>query len=518
MMGDNDRGRGRDREDEQEYRGERPRGGGRARGGGKGYAESVPPPESDKRYGKDQPPPPTPPGYDSGGGAPPRGRGYREDPPPPVKGYGDEEEADPPDTGYDDEVEPPASEAGYGDDEPADPVADYGGADPAPPAGDYGDDDDTPPDDGYGESEPPGAGYGADDDYDALPPDDNYQTESPSCGKEYGGQSTDPTDREFDESCTGADPLRDDEPEPRGSLRDFKIGKAKAETGRDIEPILESIAVGGPEYLAKRKAIEAAYAAATGPGDSPDNLRKKYCAADNAFMEAVNYMLAKAPGDHWNLLQRWIYRNMCVKGALVRKILIERRQIRMRLRDRKGPRELALQDAHERTVRWAAAFASWSDPVANIGAVIKSYESRIGVLKDLFNDKPTADKAIFEFWFEVAPLHLGLRPEPVDEDDEPGVKLIRASLTDFKDVRAQFANAVQRGAGGLYLIKAADLRRERARVLQQWDRAAGDEAVAKADYELRRDDAASLAAAYEKLRDDKWVGEVKTALSPPAAA
>ena len=473
MTGDDDRNLGRENDDAQDYGGDRPRGG-RGRGGGKGYRGDDAPPPAGKGYGKDDGRPPAGKGYGGGGDAPP----------PSGKDYGD--------------ATPPPSGGDYGDDGGS-PYRDDHSDDTPPPSGkDYGDD-----------SAPPAGGYGDGGGDTPPPPDKGY-------GGDYGGSA--PPGSGYDEVCTPADPTTDDDPKPGRGLRDFKIGKARAETAKDIEPILEDIAIDDPEYLAKRKAIETAYAAATAESNSPDNLRKKYCNADIAFREAVNYMLAKAPGEHWNLLQHWIYHNLCVKDAQVRKVLLERRQVRDRLRRRKGPRELVYQDAREKTGAWHAAWTQWLDPVKNIRDTIDKYEKRIGPVKDLFNDRPTADQAIFEFWFEIAPLHLGLRPDPVDEDKEPGIKLVRDALSDFEDVQAWLSNAGQRKDGGLYLINSRDLRWQRERVLKRWVAAADDEAVAKADYDLRPDDAAKLGERYAGLRDDKWLARVRTVLSPPAAA
>lgn len=557
MIGEDDRNRGRDNDDTQGYREERQRGT-RGRSGGKAYPEDDPPPPP-KGYGKatprppqydagGEPPPPPPKGYGKGAPRPPSRPDYGagdETPPPPPKGYGkgtprppsrpeyDSGEPPPPPKGYGKEPPPPEETydeeetpppGGYGDEEETPPVADgYGDEEEIPPVDGYGEDETEPPGEGYGDDEedsPPGEGYG-DDEEEPTPPQGGYGDDAtPPCGEDYDDGSGEPPPEpyQYEKACIPVDPLYDDDPEPRGTLLGLKGAKARAETGKDIEPILEIIALCDADYLAKRKALEAAYAAATGPGDAPDNLRRRYREADIAFREAVNYMLRKAPGERRNLLQYWLYCNMCAKDAPVRRVLSERRQVRMRLRDCKGPRELALQDAHEKTERWAAAWKAWSDPVKNIDAIIKSYESRIGTLMDLFNDKPTADKAILEFWFEVAPLHLGLRSEPVDEGDEPGVRLMREALGEFEDVQAWLSSAVQRGQGGLYLIDAADLRRERARVLRRWDEAAGAEASAKAAYELRPDSAAKLGERYDGLKDDKWFARVKTALSPPAAA
>ncbi len=323
---------------------------------------------------------------------------------------------------------------------------------------------------------------------------------------------------QIDETPRPSDPPLDDDPEPRDSLRYFKINKARAETGKPIEPILEAIVLQDPAQIAADRAIQAAYEAATADDDAPDNLRNLYCDAEAAFTEAARYLLAKAPRQEWSLLERWIHRNLRKEGAPVRRLLITRRQVRERLRSRAGPRELILQDAEVRTARWAQAWLAWSNPTGNIRSIIASYKDRIGTLKDLANDKATADKAILEFWFEVAPLHLGISPRSVTEEDAPGLEQMLAAVEDFEDVQARLSSARGRGDGSLYLIDSDRLPGKRERVLDAWREAANDEAEAKADYELRPDDAAKLLERHVKLEGDKWVGAAKEILGPPAAA
>lgn len=341
------------------------------------------------------------------------------------------------------------------------------------------------------------------------------ETARPAGGRGRGGGGG--RHSQQDDSPPPADPVRDDDPEPRDTLRNFKVSKARAETGKPIEPILEAIVLEDPAQIAATRALEAAYAAATADDESPDNLRNLYCDVDAAFREAARYLLAKAPRQEWSLLERWIYRNLRAEGAPVRKLLIMRRQVRERLRARAGPRELAHQDAKARTARWARAWANWSDPTKNIGDTIKSYKDRIGTLKDLANDKATADKAILEFWFEVAPLHLGLSAQPVTEEDAPGVERVRAALEDFEDVQLWLSSGRGRGDGSLYLIDADRLPAKRERVLESWRLAADDEAEAQADYELRPDDAAKLRERHVGLDHDKWLGPAKTLLGPTPA-
>jgi hypothetical protein len=323
---------------------------------------------------------------------------------------------------------------------------------------------------------------------------------------------------QIDEVPRPSDPPLDDDPEPRDSLRYFKINKARTETGKEIEPILEAVILQEPAQFAADRAIQAAYEAATADDDAADNLRNLYCDVEAAFGEAARYLLAKAPRQEWSLLERWIHRNLRKEGAPVRKLLITRGQVRERLRARAGPRELIHRDAQVRTSRWANAWKAWSNPTKNIRDIITSYKDRIGVLKDLANDKATADKAILEFWFEVAPLHLGLSPERVTEEDAPGLEQMLAALEDFEDVQAWLSSGRGRSDGSLYLIDADRLPGKRERVLEAWREAANDEAEAQADYELRPDDAAKLQERHTTLERDKWIGLAKEMLGPPAVA
>jgi hypothetical protein len=311
------------------------------------------------------------------------------------------------------------------------------------------------------------------------------------------------------------DPLPADDPEPDQRLVDLKKGKARAEIGKAIEPIHEAIYAKDPKYEAARAALESAYAAAAAGGDPGGPLWARYVKADRGFVDVLKYLRIDPRGPEKSLLRAWIEANLTLPGAPVRAILAQRAQIGARLDDRGGPRELALLHAKDKTARREADWKSWSDPVKNIEATLKSYEDRIGILKDLINDAETAPKAIFEFLFEVAPLHLGLRRDTVDQQNTPGLSLIEDALADFDDVADWFKSNKDREGGGLYLVAPSGLGAKRQAVLDSWDAAIDKEAKAKADYDLRPDAAADLTKAYAPLKQAQWVGVAKPHVTPP---
>jgi hypothetical protein len=306
----------------------------------------------------------------------------------------------------------------------------------------------------------------------------------------------------------------DDQPDPR--LVAFKRDAARAKAAEPLQPAAESLLSNEPEKVAARTAIETGYAAVAGV-DPAGSLRQRYREKDRAFRGAAQDLLATTGGRR-SRLEKWIDRNLLRPGAPLRALLGERQQVANRLRERAGTRELAYSDAQAGTAKAAEAWDDWSKPVETIGKIIDSYGDRIEILKDEANDRATADRSIFQLWFEVAPKHLQLRRNPVDEQNAPGIDMLRNALSDFPDVAARLDRAEDRGDGSLYLVDPAQLGQKRDEALTRWKDAATAEADAAVAYELGKDSAADLKSRDDKLKGDLWLVRAAELLTRPPQA
>lgn len=316
------------------------------------------------------------------------------------------------------------------------------------------------------------------------------------------------------------------DPKPEQQLWDMKKQRALAEASKAIEPAAEAIWSSEPDKKKARDTIEEAYRRAAHAGsdrESAGELRRRYEEVNNKFNNAAADMLRSREGlllrdkekDQASHLDRWIANHLAPDKGKVWKNLLERKQVRTRLRNRLGDREKKRLDAAERTKAWEKAFGRWSAPDKEIAALIASYADRIDQLNADINTGNNRDQAIFSFWFEVAPLHLLLRDETVSKDNTPGVDLLRGALGDFPDVQASFDSGKDRSDGSLYLIDPKRLTKKREDVLEGWKKAADEQATAEANYTTRPDAAADLQPRHDKLRDDGWVKGTKDALAAP---
>lgn len=321
---------------------------------------------------------------------------------------------------------------------------------------------------------------------------------------------------------------RTDDGRPKKQLFEMKRQRALADINKPIEPAAEAIWSMEPDKVKARAAVEEAYrkAARTGTDrDSEGELRARYRAVDDKFNNAAADMLrvrdypersrARESGETAQLV-RWI--DTCLTGdnARVRTVLRQRKQVAERLTETLGERERRRQGAAEVTKRWETAFARWSAPDKEIAAMIASYADRIDQLNADINTGNNRDQAIFSFWFEVAPVHLQLRPKPVTPDNTPGVGLIREELSkEFPDFEDVFESGVKRNDGSLYLIDPEGLAGKRRDVLKEWQEAAADQARAEAAYTTRPDSAGDLRPRHDKLKGDGWIKGTREALAAP---
>jgi hypothetical protein len=134
--------------------------------------------------------------------------------------------------------------------------------------------------------------------------------------------------------------------------------------------------------------------------------------------------------------------------------------------------------------------------------------AKIDKLNADINNDLNADAAILTFWFEYAPKHLQLRRDALNNDDlQAQIDRLKAAVG--SDLAKQLDPGGQR--------QEDDLETHRDDVLESWKNAADQQADAEAAYKLRPDDAATLKQRWDKLKDDGWLKDVKSALEKPAA-
>jgi hypothetical protein len=329
------------------------------------------------------------------------------------------------------------------------------------------------------------------------------------------------------------DAERPNDPRPDKQLWDMKKRRALAEASKPIEPAAEAIWSADPEKEKARKAIEDAYRKAARKGKdriSDGELRERYERVNDKFVDAAADMLRSREGTvvrpeerKKSHLVHWIETQLAPAGGTVRKILAERQQVGTRLMNRLGEREKKRQESADRTKSWERAFGRWSAPDKEIAAAIASYEGRIDQLNADINTGVNRAQAIFSFWFEVAPLHLQLREDKVNDQNAPGVERLEKALEDFPDLKAIFHAGAERKDGSIYLLDPdpkqpndpPPLRVKREQVLKGWQDAAEKQAEAEANYATRPDAAADLQPRHDKLKDDVWVKGAREALAVP---
>ena len=307
-----------------------------------------------------------------------------------------------------------------------------------------------------------------------------------------------------------ADAAAADDPEPAEQLAEIAESVALAEVMKPVATATEDLYATAPDKVKARRAIVDDYAKAlsTPPGD----LLAKYDAADRRFVRTAQ--------DMAETLEGWIERLLTDAGgtSAVARALGERAQLRARLKALTGGRESARLLAQAETKWWADRFADWSAPGAKMSALVADYAGKIEKLNADTNNDINADLAIFSFWFEIAPKHLQLRNEPLDDDViEKQIDDLKTALGPGSDLAAQFELGSARSDGSLYLIPADALEQRRRDVLAGWKGAAERQATAEADYKLRPDDAGALKQRWDKLKDDGWLKQAKSALEKPAA-
>jgi hypothetical protein len=293
-------------------------------------------------------------------------------------------------------------------------------------------------------------------------------------------------------------PAPTDDADPPPALLAMAESVARADALKGVATATDDLYSTDPAKAKARTAIETGYAKAAAANPAGD-LRARYIAADRDFKRAAADIRPRL--DDW--IGTWL-----TAGAL-KALLQDGAQIAKRLDARYGPRERTRADTAATATRWAARYADWSKPDTKIAALIGEYSGDINPLLAASNTGPDADLAIFRFWFEVAPKHLQLRTTKPSENDAPGITKLRNALAPYPALLARLLNATERADGGVYLIDPAQLAQHRRDLLQSWQDSAELQAKAEAAFKLRPDDAASLKARNDKLKEDGWIKDAR---------
>ena len=301
-----------------------------------------------------------------------------------------------------------------------------------------------------------------------------------------------------------------DDPEPAAQLAQIAESVALAEVMKPVATATEDLYATAPDKVKARRAIVDDYAKAlsTPPGD----LLAKYEVAHRRFVRTAQ--------DMAETLEGWIERLLKDAGgtSAVARALGERAQLRSRLAALTGGREGARLLAQAETKWWADRFADWSAPVdedVGAGRGLRRQDRKAQRRHQQRHQRRSGD---LSFWFEIAPKHLQLRNEPLDDEViEKQIDDLKTALGPDSDLAAQFELGSARQDGSLYLIPADALEQRRRDVLAGWKGAAERQATAEADYKLRPDDAGALKQRWDKLKDDGWLKQAKSALEKPAA-
>lgn len=260
-----------------------------------------------------------------------------------------------------------------------------------------------------------------------------------------------------------------------------------AESSRDLAAASEELAT-------TRDTAKAAYSAKLA-----ETLTKRYADADRRFMDTAADLLRNDPDQNKPRLQVWVDTWLTATDSKLRKQLQDRSDLAKRLDPLRGKRQNARDETTAAAARWKKAFADWSRLQDAVDALLSSYEQPLVGLNETIGSHPKPDREIFEFWFEVAPLHLQLRKDPVTSENAPGIDIILAGLADFTQYQDALKSGAERQDGSVYLVDPDNLQAERVKVRDGWKQAVEPAAAAQADYALRPDDAAALQTRLDAL-------------------
>ncbi|MDB5678519.1 hypothetical protein [Sphingomonas bacterium] len=278
---------------------------------------------------------------------------------------------------------------------------------------------------------------------------------------------------------------------------------ALAEAMKPIEAAASDLYA--PDRAAARQAVADKYAKAVA---ADGDVRKKIDVASDKFNRTAADMVAR--------LDDWVKK--FTSGPLY-DLLEQRKKTRAALATKLGGNESARDAAVDSAKSWAARFADWSAPGDAIGKIVGGYVDQIDKLNADINNDVAADTATLSFWFDVAPKHLQVSDKALSTDAAAARDKVKKALGDagYTDLANALDPAKARATGAVYMIPAGDLPGKRKSVLASWKDSAKTLATAQAAFKLDPDDAATLKARWDKLKDDAWLKDAKAALTATAS-
>jgi hypothetical protein len=297
-------------------------------------------------------------------------------------------------------------------------------------------------------------------------------------------------DEDFDKCPEAPTDANDDDPAVDPKLSKLQVEAAKADALKPV--IAEKLAYAQGKDTARADIVNAYEKALS------DGLQKAYTDADDRFKTIAEDLNGSSDGA--SPLQDWIDKWLAADKEITA-VFDTQRQKADRLRARSGPRECELAKATAAAKRSKQAYEDWKSPGQKIKAIVDSYKDKLPKLSCDIHDRD--DYAIYQFWFEIAPLHLGLRKDAVRKSDAPGIDRLCAALAKYPARRRALTSPTEREDGSLYLIDSKELDDHREQVLGAWEAAVVNQVQKQVDYAARPDDAASLAKDLAKLVADE---------------
>jgi hypothetical protein len=314
--------------------------------------------------------------------------------------------------------------------------------------------------------------------------------------------SSDPDDPHLwskEDGKRGACPGEDVQP-PYSEYLELQIARAKADAVKPIIP--EKLYFANPATEPERAAADKAYETAARKADPAKKvddgpLRKRFVEAEAAFKNIAEDLLRTRP-DGKTHLAAWIETYLAPDKSLMR-IFAGRQEVEFTTTKRSGPRACRYERAEAKAKALAARYGEWSKAIENIAKIVESNLAKMSTLScEIHALNP---RAIYEFWFDVAPRHLGLRDGKTLASNTPGIKDISAALAALPARRRAYLTGAQKNDGSLYLFDPAarTLEAQRVAVLDKWRHALEDQGTLKALLDERPDDQAALKKRLDDL-------------------
>jgi hypothetical protein len=292
----------------------------------------------------------------------------------------------------------------------------------------------------------------------------------------------------------GALPEDDAPPQLTDFLR-LQIERAKTEALKAI--LQEELYFADPLTKAERDKADHAYLDAA--KSETGSLWVKYKAADDGFMHIANDLVRKDSTTRKSPLANWIGTYLGGDAEL-KKLFDDQIAVEQQLLSRQGARDARARAAEANAKQIETRYRIWKTPGQNAETVIGSYAANLARLRCEIHEGN--DFGVYQFWFEIAPKHLGLRAAEIAEANAPGITQLVAALAPYPARRYALKSGAQRKDASLYLIDPGTitLQAHRQAVLALWKTAVAAQAELQTIAKQNPDDSASLQKTLDGLR------------------